>query len=87
MRLSGLLLEHAIREMPGVRVRMLSGGRVCVESTRGYASFQGNLNACRMVAVVINGFPYHDAGDMIRNATLDNFESVEFISATQAGYR
>jgi hypothetical protein len=87
MRLHGFYLEHAIREMPGVRVRIGSGGHLCVESTRGYASFRGNPNACRMVAVVINDIPYFDAGDMIRNATLDNFESVEFLTALQAGYR
>jgi hypothetical protein len=86
MRLAGLWLEDAVREMPGVRVSN-PRGRLCLESTRGYASFQGNSSACRMVAIVINDIPYYDAEDMIRGATLDNFESVEFMSPMDAGFR
>jgi hypothetical protein len=86
MRLAGLMLEHAIREMSGVRVST-PRGRLCVESTRGYNTLRGNAGDCRMVAIVVDGFPYFDAADMLRNATLDNFESVEFVSALEAGFR
>lgn len=86
MRLAGLMLEDAIREMPGVRVSY-PRGRLCVESTRGYGSFRGNPADCRMVAIVVDGFPSMDAAEMLRNATLDNFESVELMSAREAGFR
>ena len=86
MRHAGLMLEDAIREMPGVRVTM-PRGRLCVELTRGIATFRGSGNTCRMIAVVVNGFPYFDAPEMIRGATLDNFESVELLSPMEAGFR
>jgi hypothetical protein len=86
MRLAGLMLEDALRELPGVRVAY-TRGQLCVESTRGYVSLRGDPTACRMVVVVVNDLPYFDAPEMLRNATLDNFESVEFISAVQAGFR
>ncbi|HEX6260160.1 MAG TPA: hypothetical protein VFZ51_05865 [Woeseiaceae bacterium] len=86
MRDAGLMLEDAIREMPGVRVTS-PRGQLCVELTRGIATFRGNGNACRMVAVVVDGFPYYDAADMLRGATLDNFESVELMSPMEAGFR
>lgn len=86
MRNAGLMLEHAIREMPGVRVTF-PRGRLCVELTRGINSIRGNRGACRMVAVIVDGFPYFDAPEMLRSATLDNFESVELMSAMEAGFR
>ena len=86
MRHAGLMLENAIREMPGVRVSS-PRGQLCVELTRGIATFRGNGAACRMVAVVVNGVPYFDAAEMLRSATLDNFESVELMSAMEAGFR
>lgn len=86
MRASGLLLEDAIREMPGVRVTT-PRGQLCVESTRGNNTLQRSSGDCRMIAVVVDGFPAYDAPELLRNATLDNFESVELVSGPEAGFR
>ena len=40
-----------------------------------------------MVAVVLNGFPYYNAPELLAHATLDNIESVHYLSPTEAGLR
>lgn len=89
MREHGFMLEHAIRQISGIRIRYLGAGRLCVESTRPSPSFRRPTAspACRMVTVVVNDFPYHDAPEFLSNTTLDNIESVHYLSPTDAGFR
>jgi hypothetical protein len=89
MRTRGFMLEHAIRQISGLRIRYFGGGRLCVESTRSSPTFRRPTAspACRMVTVVVNDFPYFNAPELLANGTLDNVESVQYMSATDAGFR
>jgi hypothetical protein len=89
MRTRGFMLEHAIRQISGLRIRYIGAGRLCVESTRRSLDFRRPTasSACRMVTVVVNDFPYFDAPELLANSTLDNVESVHYLSATDAGFR
>jgi hypothetical protein len=96
LRARAFSLESAIRQLSGLRVRSLGRGMLCVESTRALMSF-GNLsqpggptrpavNSCKMVVVVVNDIPETDS-DWLTSATLDVFESVEYYSPAEAGFR
>lgn len=99
LRSSGLWLESAIRQLNGLRVKSLGRGALCVESTRAHMSMtrmpqgypggtrQSNLaSRCNMVVVIVNDLPEPDP-DWLTSATLDNFESVEYYSPVEAGFR
>jgi hypothetical protein len=89
MRTRGFMLEHAIRQISGLRIRYVGAGRLCVESTRRSPTFRRPTAspACRMVTVVVNDFPYFNAPELLANSTLDNVESVHYLSPTDAGFR
>lgn len=86
LRARSFMLETAIRQLSGLRVRSVNG-RLCVESTRAHMSITRNpANQCNMVTVIVNDLPEMSA-EWLSTATLDNFESVEYYSPAEAGFR
>lgn len=87
----GAWLEDALRELPGLRMRRDSNGNTCVESPRRILGMQrmrdSNPNGCDMVVIILDGFQLWDAGSWLRSMTVEQFESIEYMSPAEAGFR
>jgi hypothetical protein len=86
---SGVSFESLLRNLSGIRVRMLRDARgqpePCVESSRGAGSITG-ASGCQPIVLVIDGIPsgFLDSG-RLRSLASRDFESIEFLTGPEAG--
>lgn len=82
---------NAVYRELGVRVREVltaSGVMFCVQSRRGPTSMRGGGGrSCEQVAVAVDGVLIRDPALVLRTLELAAWESVEYLSAIEAGAR
>jgi hypothetical protein len=94
----GARVADLLRQFPGLTVEEGSftaedggGTGVCVTSNRRIARLEaprgGSDRFCEMVPVILDGIRISGAIQFLRNLSVDDFESVEYISALDAGIR
>lgn len=94
LEVQGLTFLSAVRELAtGLRVRQYRtpGGetRTCIESVRQIIPMPGRGGGpgCQWVAVIVDGIQIGDPEREVRAMHLDQFESVEYFTPVEAGYR
>jgi hypothetical protein len=84
-QVAGLIRER----FPGLSVIELASAGVttgiCVESNRRIMSLSpSQVSGCDMVPIVLDGVQIQDASTYLRHLRVDDFESIEFVAASDA---
>lgn len=84
-QVAGLIRERfpGLNVIEMTRAGMTTG--ICVESNRRIMSLSpSQVSGCDMVPIIIDGMQIQDAGSYLRQLRVDDFESIEFVSAIDA---